>query len=118
MTENPVNGGFDDATGYLSFLAEFFPASNHGNPIANPNNWANMLVKYPDVAQLANIQCENCHGPQDNNAVPHQITVTDKTDNSVNKAAEKLLGYSAAEAIHKTCYDILEGSSGGSSRPR
>ena len=28
---------------------------------------------------------------------------------SWNKAAEKLLGYSAAEAIHKTCYDILEG---------
>jgi len=28
---------------------------------------------------------------------------------SSNKAAEKLLGYSAAEAVHKTCYDILEG---------
>jgi PAS domain S-box-containing protein len=28
---------------------------------------------------------------------------------SWNKAAEKLLGYSAAEAVHKTCYDILEG---------
>jgi PAS domain S-box-containing protein len=28
---------------------------------------------------------------------------------SWNKAAEKLLGYSSAEAVHKTCYDILEG---------
>ncbi len=28
---------------------------------------------------------------------------------SWNKAAEKLLGYPAAEAVHKTCYDILEG---------
>jgi PAS domain S-box-containing protein len=28
---------------------------------------------------------------------------------SWNKAAEKLLGYSAREAVHKTCYDILEG---------
>jgi PAS domain S-box-containing protein len=28
---------------------------------------------------------------------------------SWNKAAEKLFGYSAAEAVHKTCHDILEG---------
>lgn len=28
---------------------------------------------------------------------------------SWNKAAEKMFGYSATEAVHKTCYDILEG---------
>ncbi len=28
---------------------------------------------------------------------------------SWNKAAEKLFGYPAGEAVHKTCYDILEG---------
>ena len=28
---------------------------------------------------------------------------------SWNKAAEKLLGYPRGEAVHKTCYDILEG---------
>ena len=28
---------------------------------------------------------------------------------SWNKAAEKLFGYPTAEAVHKTCHDILEG---------
>jgi PAS domain S-box-containing protein len=28
---------------------------------------------------------------------------------SWNKAAERIFGYSAAEAVHKTCYEILEG---------
>ncbi|MFC1555861.1 T9SS type A sorting domain-containing protein [candidate division KSB1 bacterium] len=26
-------------------------------------NWDSMLVNYPEVAQMANIQCESCHGP-------------------------------------------------------
>ena len=26
-------------------------------------NWASMLSNYPSLANLANIQCENCHGP-------------------------------------------------------
>jgi PAS domain S-box-containing protein len=38
------------------------------------------------------------------------FTVTEEGEIlSWNKAAEKLLGYSAAEAIRETCYDILEG---------
>ncbi|HXR06864.1 MAG TPA: hypothetical protein VN765_06010, partial [Candidatus Acidoferrum sp.] len=32
-------------------------------PTLNSNNWASMVSNYPDVANLANIQCENCHGP-------------------------------------------------------
>jgi hypothetical protein len=63
LTENPVNNGFDDQRNYAAFLNEFFPGGH--SPTANPNNWTNMLAKYPDVAQLANIQCENCHGPLD-----------------------------------------------------
>ncbi|HUJ61501.1 MAG TPA: cytochrome c3 family protein [Kofleriaceae bacterium] len=35
-------------------------------------NWTNMVQSTPQVAQLANIQCENCHGPQ-GGAVPTQM---------------------------------------------
>jgi hypothetical protein len=53
-----ANGGFDDANDYGDFLA----GGLLGNP--SPDNWTMMLDLYPDSAQLANIQCENCHGPQ------------------------------------------------------
>ena len=32
-------------------------------PHGNVNNWATMVATYPNSAKLANIQCENCHGP-------------------------------------------------------
>ena len=51
------NGGVDDAPDYQDFLASGL--------INNPgDNWTTMLADYPASAQLANIQCENCHGPQ------------------------------------------------------
>ena len=30
----------------------------------SPTNWTTILADYPATAQLSNIQCENCHGPQ------------------------------------------------------
>ncbi|HVV73516.1 MAG TPA: hypothetical protein VHI52_18730, partial [Verrucomicrobiae bacterium] len=51
---NAVNGGFDDimaSTGYV------FPT------VFTNGNWANIQSNYPALANLANIQCENCHGP-------------------------------------------------------
>jgi hypothetical protein len=56
------NGGIDDAADYEDFL----DAGLLNNP---GDNWTTMLAEYPDSASLANIQCENCHGPQDGN--PH-----------------------------------------------
>lgn len=51
------NGGFDDAPDYLDFL--------DSGLINNPgDNWTTMLAGYPASAQLGNIQCANCHGPQ------------------------------------------------------
>jgi hypothetical protein len=48
-----VNGGFDDVAAQLGWV---FPA------VLNTNNWASMQTNYPALANLANIQCENCHG--------------------------------------------------------
>jgi hypothetical protein len=48
------NNGFDD----LALLNGWtFPS------VLTNGNWASMQANYPSVAGLANIQCENCHGP-------------------------------------------------------
>jgi hypothetical protein len=52
------NGGFDEA-----IAAEGWEA-----PHGHVGNWAEMVANYPGSARLANIQCENCHGPQDSDA--------------------------------------------------
>jgi hypothetical protein len=51
---NAVNDGFDDIAAQEGWV---FPA------VLTNGNWASMQANYPDVAALANIQCENCHGP-------------------------------------------------------
>jgi len=51
---NAVNGGFDDVATQLGWT---FPK------VLAPTNWAYMQATYPSLANLANIQCENCHGP-------------------------------------------------------
>ena len=56
------NGGFDDAEGYKAFVDSGM--LTHGDPA----NWEKILAQFPAVAKLANIQCENCHGPQDSPA--------------------------------------------------
>lgn len=49
-----MNDGFDDVAKTLGWT---FPAA------LQDGNWANMVANYPDLAQMTNIQCENCHGP-------------------------------------------------------
>src|ERR1017187_5958058 len=51
---NAVNGGFDDIATQLGWI---FPT------VLTNGNWASMQTNYPSLANLANIQCENCHGP-------------------------------------------------------
>ena len=56
------NGGMDEAADYGGFL----DAGLLNNP---GDNWTTVLQDFPETAQLANIQCENCHGP--NNSSLH-----------------------------------------------
>jgi hypothetical protein len=48
-----VNGGFDDVAAQLGWV---FPS------VITNGNWASIQTNYPALANLANIQCENCHG--------------------------------------------------------
>jgi hypothetical protein len=54
------NYGVDDSsfTNYQAFLDSGLLGE------ANPNAWDMVLADFPKVGRLANIQCENCHGPQ------------------------------------------------------
>lgn len=52
------NGGFDDDRDYQAFL----DAGLINNP--SDDNWETVASDYEGLAQLANAQCENCHGPQ------------------------------------------------------
>lgn len=56
-----ANGGIDEASDYQAFL----DAGLLNNP---GDNWTTILEQFPETAKRANIQCENCHGPQDSSA--------------------------------------------------
>ena len=52
------NNGADDASDFQDFM--------DAGLINTPgDNWSAVLAQFPETARLANIQCENCHGPQD-----------------------------------------------------
>lgn len=51
-------GGIDNTPNYDDFVNTLLGQTG-------PDTWETMLINYPDTARLANIQCENCHGPQD-----------------------------------------------------
>lgn len=52
--EGSENGGFDDVAREAGWE---FPAE------LREGNWEQMVAEAPDVAALANVQCESCHGP-------------------------------------------------------
>ena len=56
------NGGIDDTANFAAFLTSGL--LTHGDA----GNWSKILSDFPDTARFANIQCENCHGPQNSAA--------------------------------------------------
>ena len=65
---NATNNGFDDQATYATFLTQFFPS---GHPTGGSTNWSTIAATgstYGELVRRANIQCENCHGPQNSAA--------------------------------------------------
>lgn len=56
------NNGIDEAPDWTAFLATTL--LTHGDPA----NFGNIVTQFPATARMTNIQCENCHGPQDSAA--------------------------------------------------
>jgi len=54
-----ANNGIDEQADFKGLLATSY--LSHGDPL----NWTKILTEFPLSARYANIQCENCHGPQD-----------------------------------------------------
>ena len=55
-------GGIDDTPNYDAFM-QLLADNQAAHDIEG--TWATMLWEMPDTARMTNIQCENCHGPQD-----------------------------------------------------
>ncbi|OGO19226.1 MAG: hypothetical protein A2144_08795, partial [Chloroflexi bacterium RBG_16_50_9] len=60
--DNLDNGGFDAAVKAANWTAP---------PHGDPGLWAQIIEKYPAMAKTANIQCENCHGPNNTSLHPN-----------------------------------------------
>jgi len=70
--EAAVNSGFDDVAKEVGWT---YPET------LVEGNWENLVTNYPRLANLANIQCENCHGPgSEHSGRQEGIAVSLRTD--------------------------------------
>lgn len=66
----------------------------------SPKNWDNVLEKYPQAAQLTNIQCENCHGPNNESTLP----MNDGIDAARVSISSDVCGACHGEDIHNHAF--------------
>jgi hypothetical protein len=86
-----VNHGFDDVEKTVGWV---MPTK------LQPGNWENLLTNYKDLAQLAGIQCENCHGPQDG-AIGH---LSPAHTTSSHTTSDKWTRVSFSEGVCASCH--------------
>ena len=110
-----VNGGFDDLALIYNWT---FPS------VLTNGNWASMQANYPAVAGLANIQCENCHGPG-NQHIYSQNVVGNTNAISVNYAAgdcsqchDDLTGHIKSAEWNNSLHAAASRTPSGISRPQ
>jgi len=90
-----INNGIDEQGDYNTYLAQYGHVDNQGVWHSDPDamNWKNMWgvgngpppTAVTQTASMANIQCENCHGPQ--NAGAHMGDTSDRVDISSDVCA-------------------------------
>src|SRR5512143_1063873 len=66
-----VNNGFDDQPNYSTFVAD--PAYFSASP--DDTRYTKMQTQYPELFKLTNIQCENCHGPNNGSTLHNNGTL-------------------------------------------
>jgi hypothetical protein len=108
------NLGFDDLALIYNWT---FPS------VLTNGNWASMQANYPAVAALANIQCENCHGPG-NQHIYSQNVVGNTNAISVNYAAgdcsqchDSLTGHSKSAEWNNSLHASVSRTPSGITRP-
>lgn len=108
---NAVNNGFDDLPNYDAMYAAFFPNGSPG-AAADNSRWPNMVAQYPAVASMANIQCENCHGP---NTSPAHVATTDAASTARFSLSADLCGRCHGEPTHHPSYQLWQRGAYGQS---
>jgi len=104
---NPINGGFDDVAKQVGWT---FPA------VLSPTNWAYIQSAYPSVANLANIQCENCHGPGSQHA--HSLGDTNLISKTVSSGDCNQCHDAPSHHIYGTQWLTSAHAGGQSTSPR